>query len=54
MPASKRKETKAKPKAKPKAKNISTLDAYDAGLKRGYRLCEAGTPRSSVGLRKRG
>ena len=49
--ATKRKTASKKPsKAK---KPFTLIDAYDAGQKRGYKLCEAGIPRQQIGLPKK-
>lgn len=52
--ATKRATTKRKPAKKAAAKKpFSLIDAYDAGQKRGFKLCEAGVPRQQIGLPKK-
>ena len=56
--ATRRKKAKSPKTAKPKASSpTAAITAFEkgnnAGLVRGYKLCEAGYPRSAVGLRNR-
>ena len=56
MPATKRKST-AKKSTNVSAAEVrlarAEIKGFDRGLQRGYQFCEAGEPRSSVGLRNR-